>query len=35
MGVSEVTELAIFIQAKEPEIKGFSDKNILRMKKFY
>ena len=30
-----VTELANFIQTKEPEIKGFSDKNIWRMKKFY
>lgn len=30
-----VTELAKFIQTHEPEIKGFSDKNIWRMKQFY
>lgn len=30
-----VTELANFIQTREPEIKGFSDKNIWRMKQFY
>lgn len=30
-----VTELANFIQTQEPEIKGFSDKNIWRMKQFY
>lgn len=34
-GDSIVTELANFIQAQEPEIKGFSDKNIWRMKQFY
>jgi predicted nuclease of restriction endonuclease-like (RecB) superfamily len=34
-GDSVVTELAIFIQTQEPEIKGFSDKNIWRMKQFY
>ena len=34
-GDSVVTELAIFIQTTEPEIKGFSDKNIWRMKQFY
>lgn len=34
-GNSVVTELAIFIQTQEPEIKGFSDKNIWRMKQFY
>lgn len=34
-GDSVVTELANFILTKEPEIKGFSDKNIWRMKKFY
>jgi predicted nuclease of restriction endonuclease-like (RecB) superfamily len=34
-GDSVVIELANFIQTKEPEIKGFSDKNIWRMKKFY
>ena len=30
-----MTELAKFIQNQEPEIKGFSDKNIWRMKQFY
>ena len=34
-GASVVTELAHFIQTQEPEIKGFSDKNIWRMKQFY
>lgn len=34
-GDSVVTELAKFIQANEPEIKGFSDKNLWRMKQFY
>lgn len=34
-GDSLVTELANFIQTQEPEIKGFSDKNIWRMKQFY
>lgn len=34
-GDSVVTELAKFIQLNEPEIKGFSDKNIWRMKQFY
>lgn len=34
-GDSVVTELASFIQAHEPDIKGFSDKNIWRMKQFY
>ena len=34
-GVAVVTELANFIQTQEPEIKGFSDKNIWRMKLFY
>ncbi|MBK9402316.1 MAG: DUF1016 family protein [Bacteroidetes bacterium] len=34
-GDSVVTELAHFIQTHEPEIKGFSDKNIWRMKQFY
>jgi len=32
---SVVAELAKHIQNKEPEIKGFSDKNIWRMKQFY
>jgi predicted nuclease of restriction endonuclease-like (RecB) superfamily len=30
-----VKELAKFIQQNEPQIKGFSDKNIWRMKQFY
>ena len=30
-----VTELAKHIQRTEPEIRGFSDKNIWRMKQFY
>ena len=34
-GDSVVTELAIFLQTCEPGIKGFSDKNIWRMKQFY
>jgi predicted nuclease of restriction endonuclease-like (RecB) superfamily len=34
-GDSVVTELANFILIHEPEIKGFSDKNIWRMKQFY
>ncbi len=34
-GQSVVKQLAIFIQETEPEIKGFSDKNIWRMKQFY
>lgn len=34
-GDSVVAELAIFIKTQEPEIKGFSDKNIWRMKQFY
>ena len=34
-GDSVVKELAIYIQTLEPEIKGFSDKNIWRMKQFY
>jgi predicted nuclease of restriction endonuclease-like (RecB) superfamily len=34
-GDSVVTELANFIQRQDPEIKGFSDKNIWRMKQFY
>lgn len=29
------TELAKYIQQNEPDIKGFSDKNIWRMKQFY
>ncbi|TNE78463.1 MAG: DUF1016 family protein [Bacteroidetes bacterium] len=34
-GDGVVTEMANYIQAKEPDIKGFSDKNIWRMKQFY
>lgn len=34
-GDSVVTELAKHIQQTEPDIKGFSDKNIWRMKQFY
>ncbi|MEI2709152.1 MAG: PDDEXK nuclease domain-containing protein [Chitinophagaceae bacterium] len=34
-GDSVVTELAKFIQTYEPQLKGFSDKNIWRMKQFY
>jgi hypothetical protein len=34
-GESVVTELAHFLQTCEPGIKGFSDKNIWRMKQFY
>jgi len=34
-GSSVVTELAKYIQQNEPEIKGFSDKNMWRMKQFY
>ena len=34
-GDSVVKELAKYIQTLEPEIKGFSDKNIWRMKQFY
>ncbi len=32
---SVVKELADFIQTNEPKIKGFSDKNLWRMKQFY
>ncbi|HFK5568707.1 TPA: PDDEXK nuclease domain-containing protein [Elizabethkingia meningoseptica] len=34
-GQSVVKELAGYIQRTEPEIKGFSDKNMWRMKQFY
>jgi len=34
-GDSVVTELAKHIQQNKPEIKGFSDKNIWRMKQFF
>lgn len=34
-GDSVVTELAKYIQQNEQDIKGFSDKNLWRMKQFY
>ncbi len=34
-GESVVKELAKHLQQNEPEIKGFSDKNLWRMKQFY
>jgi len=34
-GKSTVTQLANFIQTQQPESKGFSDKNLWRMKQFY
>jgi len=34
-GDGVVAELALFIQQHEPDIKGFSDKNLWRMKQFY
>ena len=34
-GESVVKALAIHIKLSEPEIKGFSDKNLWRMKQFY
>jgi len=34
-GDAVVSELAKYIQQNEPEIKGFSDKNMWRMKQFY
>ena len=34
-GDAVVQELAHYIKTNEPEIKGFSDKNIWRMKQFY
>lgn len=34
-GKSTVTQLAGFIQTQQPESKGFSDKNLWRMKQFY
>ena len=34
-GKSTVVQLAAFIAANEPEPKGFSDKNLWRMKQFY
>lgn len=34
-GQSVVKELAEYIQRNEPDLKGFSDKNLWRMKQFY
>lgn len=34
-GKSVVKELAVFLQRTEPDLKGFSDKNLWRMKQFY
>jgi len=34
-GKNTVQQLALFIQTQEPEAKGFSDKNVWRMKQFY
>jgi predicted nuclease of restriction endonuclease-like (RecB) superfamily len=34
-GDSVVAELSLFIKKTEPDIKGFSDKNLWRMKQFY
>ena len=34
-GDSVVVELSLFIRKSEPDIKGFSDKNLWRMKQFY
>ena len=34
-GKSTVTQLALFIQTQQPDSKGFSDKNLWRMKQFY
>lgn len=34
-GDSVVMDLASFLKSQEPDLKGFSDKNIWRMKQFY
>lgn len=34
-GKSTVSQLATYIQTQEPDSKGFSDKNLWRMKQFY
>ena len=34
-GEGVVTQLAEYIARKSPELKGFSDKNLWRMKQFY
>jgi len=34
-GDGVVSQLALYLQAKYPELKGYSDKNLWRMKQFY
>lgn len=34
-GESVVKELAVYLARNEPDLKGFSDKNLWRMKQFY
>jgi predicted nuclease of restriction endonuclease-like (RecB) superfamily len=34
-GKSVVVQLADYLQKNEPDLKGFSDKNLWRMKQFY
>ncbi len=34
-GESVVSELAVYLSKNEPDLKGFSDKNLWRMKQFY
>ena len=34
-GKGVVTDLAAFIAQQDPELKGFSDKNLWRMKQFF
>ncbi len=34
-GKSVVVQLADYLQKSEPDLKGFSDKNLWRMKQFY
>ena len=34
-GQSVVKELAKYLERNEPDLKGFSDKNLWRMKQFY
>lgn len=34
-GTSVVNELSVFISKEDPGLKGFSDKNLWRMKQFY
>ena len=35
MGKKVVTDLAQYIAQQDPELKGFSDKNLWRMKQFF